>query len=98
MTQGSLPPDCLIMDEPRFVERRSFTRNRASARVQQTIFDGELSSAAKASEVSAFMNTVLARMASLAGMELGGESCWGGRVDIQFNPELSVRNENVSNC
>lgn len=65
-TTPGVPPGCLIMGEPKLAERRRMTRERITARLQQAVADGELSSAAEAAEISAFIDTALAEMASLA--------------------------------
>ncbi len=76
-TTPGAPPGCLIMGEPRLAERRRLTRERIAARLQQAVADGELSSVSEAAEISAFIDTVLAGMASLARDGAGREELLG---------------------
>lgn len=65
-TAPGSPPGCLVMGEPRLAARRGMTRSAIRARLRRAADDGELSSAAEADEVAAFVDTVLTGMAAQA--------------------------------
>lgn len=60
------PPGCLVMGEPRLAERRDKTRAMIRARLHRAAAEGELTSAAEADEITAFVDTVLTGMAAQA--------------------------------
>ncbi|WP_461000305.1 TetR/AcrR family transcriptional regulator [Streptomonospora sediminis] len=65
-TAPGQPPGCLVMGEPRLVERRGKTRGMIRARLRRAAAEGELASVAEADELSAFVDTVLTGMAAQA--------------------------------